>query len=123
MKKIMALTLAVLMLVGLCSCARTVSGKELFAIENVDWIEVELTKGTNSPAIINPIIEMFHELELTESKEVPSATTRMIGIVFVRNGREWMKEFTVTDGAVKYEGQWYKADTSQLYNHLLEKYG
>ncbi len=123
MKKIVALVLALLLVMGICGCAGKTTGEKLFGLTeptNIWYGAAGISSSSNNPTRIDPVVDMLNMLELKETDEAGSAGVKMYDLTFEQDGVQIY--LIVTEGKVKFEGQWYEADTADLVSYLAENY-
>ena len=70
--------------------------------------------------MIDPIVEKLNALTLEKTEEAGSAAAKMYDLTFEQDGKTVY--LVATDGKVKFDGQWYCADTDELITYLAENY-
>jgi ABC-type oligopeptide transport system substrate-binding subunit len=122
-KKLWAAVAAMMLLVSMCACAGTVTGESLFGLREPTQVwygQAGLSSGSNNPTVIDPIVEKLNALTLEKTEEAGSAAVKMYDLTFEQDGKTVY--LVVTDGKVKFDGQWYRADTDELIAYLAENY-
>ncbi len=123
MKKILASVLALLLLIGLCGCVGKTTGEKLFGFTEPTYVwygQAGLSGGSNNAIRIDPLIEMLNTLELKKTDDAGAAGVKMYDLTFDQDGVQIY--LVVTEGKVKFDGQWYDADTADLVEYLAENY-
>lgn len=123
MRKIVALMIALFLVVGLCGCAGKTTGEKLFGFTEPTYVwygQAGLSGGSNNPIRIDPLVEMLNILELKKTDEAGAAGVKMYDLTFDQNGVQIY--LVVTEGKVKFDGQWYDADTVELMTYLADNY-
>lgn len=123
MKKILALATALMLLLGVCACAGKTTGEKLFGLSEPTQVwygQAGTSGGSNNPSRIDPLVEKLGALTLEKTDEAGAAAVKMYDLTFEQDGKHIY--LVVTDGKVKFDGQWYSADTADLIDYLAEHY-
>jgi ABC-type oligopeptide transport system substrate-binding subunit len=122
-KKLWVAVAAMMLLVSMCACAGTVTGESLFGLReptHVWYGQAGLSSSSNNPTVIDPIVEKLNALTLEKTEEAGSAAVKMYDLTFEQDGKTVY--LVVTESKVKFDGQWYRADTDELIAYLAENY-
>ena len=122
-KKLWVAIAAMMLLVSMCACTGTVTGESLFGLREPTQVwygQAGLSSSSNNPIQIDPIVEKLNALTLEKTEGAGSAAVKMYDLTFEQDGKTVY--LVVTDGKVKFDGQWYRADTDELIAYLAENY-